>query len=118
MAVVAFSPTDGEGSMPQSTPWVLLVLTGARKRRQVRKWLEQAGCGVEVVSGVEDALECLNVMKPAMIVLDDDLALPGTGDLLNRARAVGVDTARRRDVVGKQLAAHGQRDGGQLFRKA
>ncbi len=116
--MVAFSPTDGEGSMPQSTPWVLLVLTGARKRRHVRKWLEQAGCGVEVVSGVEDALECLNVMKPTMIVLDDDLALPGTGDLLNRARAVGVDTARRRDVVGKQLAAHGQRDGGQLFRKA
>ena len=61
--MVAFSPTDGEGSMPQSTPWVLLVLTGARKRRQVRRWLEQAGCGVEAVSGVEDALECLNVMK-------------------------------------------------------
>ncbi len=116
--MVAFPPADAEGSTPQSTPWILLVLTDPQQRRQVRKWLEQAGYGVEVASGVEDALECLSVMKPAIIVLDDDLALPGTRDLLNRARAVGVDAARRRDVVSKQLAQHGQGDGGQLYRKA
>lgn len=57
-------------------PWVLLVVTDVRRRRAVRRLWEEAGFGVEVAASVEDALECLSVMTPSLVVVDDRLYRP------------------------------------------
>lgn len=100
------------------TPWILLVAPEGDVRDRARRMLEIAGCAVEVASDFEAAIDCLTVMTPALVVIDDHAALPGLGDFLNRARSVRVEAARGGDVVREQLAEHGERDWRQLFGKA
>jgi len=58
------------------TPWVLVVAADALKARSTRKMWEAAGFAVEVASSIEDAMVCLGVMTPALIVVDDRLYRP------------------------------------------
>lgn len=113
--MIAVSPVGIDPELVEVTPWVLLVVSDARKLRLVRAAFERAGFGVEVAASVEDAYECLAVMTPALIVIDE--RLPGPCDLLYRARAVGVKASSDRDAVSQQLAGDGQRDRGELFRE-
>lgn len=57
-------------------PWVLLVVTNRRRRRAAQRLWEEAGFGVEVAESVEDALDCLFVMTPSLVVVDDRLYRP------------------------------------------
>ena len=118
--MIAVSPVDGERETIQVTPWILIVLTDPRKRRSARLEFEEAGFEVEVATSIEDAIEFLEVVTPALIVLDENLTgrLPGPGDLLNRARTIGVESSSDRDVVSQHLAGDSQRDRGQLFGKS
>jgi CheY-like chemotaxis protein len=100
MAAIAVSPREIEDC--GAGRWVLVVDPGRRNGRLSVIVLERAGFGVEVASSAAEAIDSLAIMKPALVVVDEDL--PGAGDLLDRARAVGVDTARHRDVVSKKLA--------------
>ena len=100
--MIAVSPVGIDPALVDVTPWVLLVVRDARKLRLVRAAFERAGFGVEVAASVEDAFECLAVMTPALIVIDE--RLPGSSDLLDRARPVGVEASSDRDAVSQQLA--------------
>ena len=100
------------------TPWVLIVGLDWWGRERLRRRLEAAGCAVEVASTAAEALGCLAVITPALIVLEEAAALPGARDFLDRARLIGVDAARDRDMVCEQLAEYGERDRGQLLRQA
>lgn len=56
-----------------SSRWVLVVMADEMKRRSVRKAWESAGFAVEVASSATDALECLKVMTPSLVVIEDRL---------------------------------------------
>ena len=112
MAAVALSPRPLEHT--DFTRWVLAVTDDALVQRRTRRALMRAGFAVEVALDAPEALRCLDVIKPALLVVDDDL--PGAGDLLDRARAVGVDSASHGDVVGEELAQYRERNRGELFR--
>jgi len=109
---VAVSPRVME--QPEFTPWVLVVTADADVQRRTCRVLVRAGFAVEAALDAADALACLAVIKPALLVVDDDL--PGASDLLDRARAVGVDSASHRNVVGEELAQYRERNRGELFR--
>ena len=79
--------------------------------------LEHAGCAVEVATTADEALECMAVMTPALIIIEEIPASPGARDFLDGARLIGVDAASDRDIVCEQLAEYRQRDGSQLFRQ-
>ena len=85
---------------PGVSRWALVVEPDRRKRRFVTSVLEQQGYGVAIVDCVTEALACLAIMTPALIVVGD---LPGAGDLLDRARAIGIESARHGDVVSEEL---------------
>jgi len=53
------------------TPWVLVVVSDERKRRIARSAWEAAGFAVEVATSALDALECLMVMTPSLVVVDE-----------------------------------------------
>ena len=57
-------------------PWVLLVVTDERERPAAQRVWEDAGFGVELASSVEDALDCLSVMTPSLVVVGDRLFRP------------------------------------------
>jgi ActR/RegA family two-component response regulator len=59
-----------------TTPWVLLLVTDEEKRRRARTEWETAGFAVEIVASANDALECLKVMTPSLVVVDDRLYRP------------------------------------------
>ncbi|HEY3085499.1 MAG TPA: response regulator [Candidatus Dormibacteraeota bacterium] len=98
MAAVADSPREID--YPGVARWVLIVDPDRLNESLARSILERAGFGVAVVSSVAEAIDSLAIMTPALIVVDD---LPGASDLLDRARAVGIDTARHRDLVSEKL---------------
>ncbi len=58
------------------TPWVLLVASDERQGRIARSVWEGAGFAVEVATSALDALECLKVMTPSLVVVDDWLYRP------------------------------------------
>ena len=58
------------------TPWVLLVVTDESGRSAAARAWEEAGFGVEIAPSVQNALECLAVMTPALIVVDGKLYWP------------------------------------------
>lgn len=58
------------------TPWVLVVTGDEVKARSTRRMWEAAGFAVEVVSSIEDAMVCLAVMTPALLIVDDRLYRP------------------------------------------
>jgi CheY-like chemotaxis protein len=100
------------------TPWVLIVGAACGDREDLRRKLERSGCAVEEVSTRAEALAYLAVITPALIVLEGFATSPRAGDFLDRSRLIGVDAARDGDMVREQLAEHGKRNGGQLFRQA
>ena len=112
MAAVAVSPRTFEH--PEFTRWVLVVGNDVDVQRRTCRALVRTGFAVEVAPDVPEALHCLEVITPALVVVDDDL--PGASDLLDRARAVGVDSASHGDVVGEELAEYRERNRGELFR--
>src|SRR5438552_1801884 len=112
MAAVATSPRTVEH--PEVTRWVLVVSGDADVQRRTCRILVRAGFAVDAAFDVPEALRCLGVISPALVVVDEDL--PGAGDLLDRARAVVVDSASHGDVVGQELADHRERNRGELFR--
>ena len=100
------------------TPWALLIITDPRKRRAVRRLFERSGFAVEAAATVEEVIDFLAVMTPAVIVADPPVTLPGPGNLLDRSRTVGVEAAGDGDAMGQQLAEHGEGNGGQRLREA
>jgi len=118
--LLALSPPAMPTTVPTEflTPWALLTIPDARKRRAARKVFQHAGFAVEVAETVDEALLLISVMTPAVIVFDPPVALPGAGNLLDRSRTVGVEAAGDSDVMGQQLAKHRDGNGGQLLRKA
>ena len=117
MAIHAVSPADDEDVVYEVTPWVLLVGLDWAGRERLRRKLEHAGCAVEVATTADEALACMAVMTPALIIIEEVPASPGTRDFLDGARLIGVDAASDRDIVCKQLAEYRQWDGSQLFRQ-
>ena len=100
------------------TPWALLIITDPRKRRAVRRLFERAEFAVEAAATVEEVVDLLAVMTPAVIVADPPVTLPGPGNLLDRSRTVGVDAAGDGDGMRQKLTLYREGNGGQLFRKA
>src|SRR2546430_15944443 len=99
------------------TPWALLMIPDARKRRAVRKVFQHAGFAVEVAQTVDEALLLISVMTPAVIVFYPPVALPGAGDLLGRSRTVGGGGAGGGGAMGPQLGGAGEGDGGERPRE-
>ena len=69
--------TSSADSGPKPDPlvhhWVLVVMSDPQQRRIVRRLLEEAGYAVEVASTVAAAVRCLAVMKPSLVIIDEDL---------------------------------------------
>jgi len=67
--------TDDAGPNPDPLVhhWVLIVMSDPQQRRIVRRLLEEAGYAVEEASSVAAALRCLAVMKPSLVIIDEDL---------------------------------------------
>jgi hypothetical protein len=118
MAVNALLPPFDDEVPYEATPWVLLVGRDWASREKARRMIEDAGCAVEVASTAEEALFCLAVMTPALVIIEEVGASPGAGDFLDRARLIGVNSAGDRDVVREQLAKYRQRDRGQRLGEA
>jgi DNA-binding response OmpR family regulator len=68
--VITTSPAAPDQTAVEVTPWVLLVLTDEQEQTARKVW-EEAGFGVEVASSLDEALECLAVMTPALVVGDE-----------------------------------------------
>ncbi len=74
--MIAITPDAVDEPAGGVTPWVLLVVSDERKRRLARRLWEEAGFAVEVATSALDALECLKVMTPSLVVVDDWLFRP------------------------------------------
>jgi hypothetical protein len=118
MAVHALLPDLEEIAIYEVTPWVLLVGRDWWGLQTLRRHLESSACAVEVASTAEEALFCLAVMTPALMIIEQAPASPGAGDFLDRARLIGINSAGDRDVVREELAKYRQRDRGQLLGEA
>jgi ActR/RegA family two-component response regulator len=100
VAAVVVSPyPDAKADV---TRWVLVVASDGQAQRRACRALALAGFAIEVTLDAAEAIRCLDVIRPALLVVDDDL--PGAGDLLDRARAIGIEAASYGDVVREQLA--------------
>lgn len=73
--MLTLSP-EAEASPIEVTPWVLLVVDDERKRLSLLQAWENAGFAVEVASDAREALECLKVMTPSIVVVEDRLYRP------------------------------------------
>ena len=118
MAVHALLPAVDDEPVYEVTPWVLLVGLDWAGRETVRRRLEAAGCAVEVASTADEAMLCMAVMTPALIIIEEISASPGARDFLDSARLIGVDATCDRDIVCEQLAEYRQWDGSQLLGEA
>lgn len=58
------------------TPWVLLLVNDRSLRRSLCLEWENAGFGVEAASNAKEALACLKVMTPTLVVIADRLYRP------------------------------------------
>jgi len=74
--VIAITPDAVAKPAVGVTPWILLVVSDERQRRIARSAWEEAGFAVEVAASALDALECLKVMTPSLVVVDDWLYRP------------------------------------------
>src|SRR3954463_16187136 len=108
MAAVAVSPRTFEP--PGFTRWVLVVSGDADVQRRTCRAMVSAGFAVEVAPDVPEALSCLEVITPALVVVDGDL--PGAGAFLDGGGGVGVVSGSHSDVVGQELAEYRERNRG------
>jgi DNA-binding NtrC family response regulator len=74
---MATSPETAEAPTTEVTPWVLVVLKDHGARHSAREAWELAGFAVEFASDATDALECLKVMTPSIVVIDGRMYRPG-----------------------------------------
>jgi DNA-binding response OmpR family regulator len=58
------------------TPWVLVLIDDDQRRAAVRLVCEEAGFAVEIAASAQDALDCLKVMTPSLVVIEDRLYKP------------------------------------------
>jgi len=72
--VIALTPDAVEEPAVGVTPWALLVVSDARKRRIAHSAWEDAGFAVEIATSALDALECLKVITRSLV--DDWLYRP------------------------------------------
>lgn len=68
--MITTSPAAFDETAVEVTPWVLLILTDEQERTARKVW-EEAGFGVESVATLDEALEYLAVMTPALVVADE-----------------------------------------------
>jgi DNA-binding response OmpR family regulator len=68
--VITASPAALDETAVQVTPWVLVILTDEQESTARKVW-EEAGFGVESVATLDEALEYLAVMTPALVVGDE-----------------------------------------------
>ncbi|TMC54419.1 MAG: hypothetical protein E6J20_04980 [Chloroflexi bacterium] len=71
--IITAPPISDEDPDHTLTPWVLIVVADEAGARSARCAWEDAGFAVEVVSTVTEALACLAVMTPALVVVNDTL---------------------------------------------
>jgi ActR/RegA family two-component response regulator len=69
--MVATTSTAPDEAATAVTPWVLIVASDEAKALSARTAWEEVGFEVEVASTIEDALACLEVIIPALIVVGD-----------------------------------------------
>jgi DNA-binding response OmpR family regulator len=69
-------PEAGPKPDPLVHHWVLVVMADPQQRRIVRRLLEEAGYAVEVAGTVAAAIRCLAVMKPSLVIIDEDMVRP------------------------------------------
>jgi DNA-binding response OmpR family regulator len=98
--MAAVEVSSPELDLHEVVRWAMVVEPDRRKRAVVTTVLEQAGFGVAVVADAREALACLEIITPALIVVGD---LPGASDLLDRARSIGIETTRQGNVVSEKL---------------
>lgn len=70
------SPDAEEAPVAGLTPWVLLLIDNVEKRESVRQVCEDAGFAVELAVDAKDAVDCLKVMTPSLVVIEDRLYRP------------------------------------------
>ena len=70
------TPDVEEAKAAGVTPWVLLLVNDEFRRRSLRRAWEDAGFGVETASNAREALECLKVMTPTVVVIEDRVYRP------------------------------------------
>lgn len=58
------------------TPWVLLFVNDQSLQRSLCLEWENAGFGVEIASNATEALACLKVMTPILVVIENRLYRP------------------------------------------
>lgn len=58
------------------TPWVLLLVNDESRQRSLCQAWENAGFGVETASNATEALACLKVMTPTLVVIEDRVYRP------------------------------------------
>jgi DNA-binding response OmpR family regulator len=68
--VITASPAALDETAVEVTPWVLLIMTDEQERTARKVW-EEAGFGVESAATLDEALEYLAVMTPALVVADE-----------------------------------------------
>ena len=70
------APDVEEAPVSGVTPWVLLLIDNEEKRESVRQVCEDAGFAVELAVDAKDAVDCLKVMIPWLVVIEDRLYRP------------------------------------------
>lgn len=70
------TPEAEEAPAAGVTPWVLLLVQDEDRRRTLLGQLEDAGFGVEIASNASEALACLKVMTPALVMIEDRVYTP------------------------------------------
>lgn len=68
--MITASPAALDETAVEVTPWVLLIMTDEQERTARKVW-EEAGFGVESAATLDEALEYLAVMTPALVVADE-----------------------------------------------
>ena len=80
-----------------STRWVFLVGRHEPRLRSVKADLERAGYEVENAETIETALSCLAVMRPAMVVIGDNVR--GVERLRQALAPDGEDASKRIPLI-------------------
>lgn len=70
------TPEAEEAPAAGVTPWVLLLVQDEGRRRTLRRQWEDAGFGVEIAWNAGEALACLKVMTPALVMIEDRVYTP------------------------------------------
>lgn len=70
------TPEAEEAPAAGVTPWVLLLVQDEDRRRTLLRQWEDAGFGVEIASNATEALACLKVMTPALVMIEDRVYTP------------------------------------------